>query len=342
MPGSTVRRTPCIPLVYGAREGMRGAECNGGYQPAGWKTRDGRLWFPTLDGIVRIDPEKLVRKASEAPVLLEEVLADGMPAMAKGDVVRLPAERTRLELHYTQPVFGFPEEVRFAYRLEGFDREWVDAASRRVAFYTILPPGNFRFRVRASSGGGPWVESKGVLTIVQSPRFWQTWPFILALSRRPGGPPLRHLQVAAPGHAEALRGRHRGAQSHLARNPRFAHSKLHRNRPQPRSGGEDMGGGGRLGPGARRHGQSRGPRRARRGPPVRPGTSGPASRIGGPRRGAGEDGPGGHGRGIGARCLPSPGPPGGPFRQRSKTTSSESPRKPWPTPRATRERRTSG
>ncbi len=95
------------------------------------------------------------------------------------------------------------------------------------------------------------------------------------VSRRPGGPPLRHLQVAAPGHAEALRGRHRGAQSHLARNPRFAHSKLHRNRPQPRSGGEDMGGGGRLGPGARRHGQDRGTRRARSRPAGSSGDFGP-------------------------------------------------------------------
>jgi signal transduction histidine kinase/ligand-binding sensor domain-containing protein len=168
------------PLSYGELDGMRRAECNGGYQPAGWKARDGRLWFPTVDGIVRVDPAVLDRAAPCLSALLEETLVDGEPASVSDGALRLPPGRERLEVHFTAPAFPSAQGVRFEYRLEGFDRNWVSAGPRRVAYYTNIPPGKYLFKVRASARGGPWAESGETLRVVKPPRFWQTWAFLLA------------------------------------------------------------------------------------------------------------------------------------------------------------------
>lgn len=169
------------PRFYGEADGMREAECCGSCQPSGWKAKDGVLWFPTVDGIAQIDPSALARLAPDATrPLLEETLVDGEPAHPQSGAVRLPPGRRRLEIHFTAPAFPSARDIHFEYCLDGFDRAWVQAGSRRVAYYTNLPSGTYRFRVRAGTGDGPWAESKEMLSLVQSPRFYQRWPFILA------------------------------------------------------------------------------------------------------------------------------------------------------------------
>ncbi len=168
------------PQRYGETDGMRSPECNGGYQPAGCKGLDGVLWFPTLEGVVRVDPARLSEVRRPVSVVVEEVLTNGAPAAQAGGVVRLPPGRTRLEVHYTAPCLTAPHRLGFEFLLEGFDPDWVSTGTRRVASYTNLPPGRYRFRVRASESGGPWVESSTALAVVQAPHLWQTLPFLLA------------------------------------------------------------------------------------------------------------------------------------------------------------------
>ena len=69
-----------------------------------------------------------------------------------------PASR-RLEFAYTALAFRNPQAVRFRFRLEGFDKDWVDAGPRRTAYYTNLPPGRYRFRVLAANEDGVWSEA---------------------------------------------------------------------------------------------------------------------------------------------------------------------------------------
>src|SRR5262249_54938100 len=131
----------------GEADGMRDRECNGVADPAGWRTRDGRLWFPTGKGLVMIDPAHLhERQPSHA--LIESMRVNGQPQATAGLLV-LPARSARLEFGYTAPALRGPAQLRFRYRLDGFEPDWNDAGTQRVARYTNLPPGDYRFIVEA-------------------------------------------------------------------------------------------------------------------------------------------------------------------------------------------------
>ncbi|HEY3915855.1 MAG TPA: triple tyrosine motif-containing protein, partial [Verrucomicrobiae bacterium] len=91
--------------------------------------------------------------------------------------IRIPPGRGELEFHYTALSLSAPEKNRFAYKLEGVDREWIDAGSRRTAYYYNIYPGQYRFHVIACNNDGIWNETGAVLGFVLLPHFWQTWWF---------------------------------------------------------------------------------------------------------------------------------------------------------------------
>jgi signal transduction histidine kinase/ligand-binding sensor domain-containing protein len=171
--GST-RTLKCIP--YGIPDGMLSAECNGGIQPAGWKARDGRLWFPTTRGLAMVDPTQVGMNTLPPPVHIEAVQVD-QESMDLSRPVRIPPGRHNLDIRYTALSFLVPGRVRFKYRLEGFDPEWVEAGTRRTAYYTHLPPGTFRFRVLACNNDGVWNLEGAALAFKVEPHFYQTWLF---------------------------------------------------------------------------------------------------------------------------------------------------------------------
>jgi len=159
-------------FALGTSDGMKSRECNGGYQPAGWKTRSGRLCFPTMKGVAILDPNDRTH-GLPLPVLVEEVYVRGRlydPAA----IIRVPPGPGQLDFHYTALGFLSPETIRFQYKLEGFDQDWVDAGTRRVAYYTNLDPGRYRFRVRASREGASWNEAGVPCGIFLAPHFYQT------------------------------------------------------------------------------------------------------------------------------------------------------------------------
>ncbi len=166
---------------YARGDGLRSHQCNGASQPAGWRARDGRLLIPTNRGLSIIDPARLTVNVKPPPVAIERLVVDGQDqpsARVAGGDLALPAGVERFELHYTALSFLAPERVRFRYKLEGYDRDWVDAGSRRVAYYTRTGPGEFRFRVQASNNDGVWNETGARLAFSIAPQLWETRWFV--------------------------------------------------------------------------------------------------------------------------------------------------------------------
>jgi len=158
--------------VYGTTDGMPSAECNAAF-PAAIRARDGRLWVATARGVAVVDPRATTRNTVPPPVRVEEVLIDGSPAPA--GALRVPPGTQRLELRYTALGLRAPERVRFRYRLEGYDRDWVEARGNRVAQYTRLAPGKYTFRVIAANEDGVRSTSEARLGFTVDPRWFETW-----------------------------------------------------------------------------------------------------------------------------------------------------------------------
>jgi ligand-binding sensor domain-containing protein/signal transduction histidine kinase len=170
------KTTSITPILYGTADGMRSNECNGGGQPAGWKAHDGKLWFPTAKGVVMIDPQQVGTNSQPPPVAIEQVLINQRAADARQEI-KVPPGQSELEIHYTGLSFAVPERVRFKYQLVGLDRNWVDAGTRRAAYYSHLPPGEYTFRVSAANGDGVWNEEGARIRITIIPPFYRTWWF---------------------------------------------------------------------------------------------------------------------------------------------------------------------
>ncbi len=162
--------------TYGVADGMGGAECNGGFQPSAWKASDGRLWFPTMKGVVSVDLNKLGVGETSLPVFLEHAKFNQKLADLQSFASAAPG-RGDLEFSYTALDFTAPDKITFKYKLEGFDHDWIDVGSRRTAYYTNIPPGNYRFTVLARNAEGVWSSTPASLHFVLEPHYYQTASF---------------------------------------------------------------------------------------------------------------------------------------------------------------------
>lgn len=165
---------------FGIADGLRSAEASGINQPAGWRDHRGRLWFAMAEGLAVVDPARLEDNPVAPPVAIEGAVADGRPVEVVDGVTLGPGVRN-LEIHYAGLSFVAPEKVRFRYRLEGLDQDWVEAGTRRAAFYTGPSPGHYRFRVVACNNDGIWNETGASWGFAVRPYFFQTRAFAAAL-----------------------------------------------------------------------------------------------------------------------------------------------------------------
>src|SRR2546427_7219066 len=149
------KRTSVTSVAYGKSDGMLNVECNGGRWPAGIKTRNGRLWFPTQDGVAVIDPDAVPVNPQPPPVMIESFLLDRVP-VALDSEVRIQPNQENFEIQYTALSYIGSEDLRFKYKLEGLDREWVDARTRRTAYYSHVRPGSYTFKMIAGNKDGVW------------------------------------------------------------------------------------------------------------------------------------------------------------------------------------------
>lgn len=169
--------TPPLPVVnYGTADGMETRECSGGGHPAGAKTRDGRLWFATIKGVAQLDPAHLALNTQPPPVVIEQVIVDDV-VFKPGAPLELPPGQTRFEFYYTGLSFAASQQVKFKYKLEGFDPDWIDASTRRMASYTNVPAGRYRFRVLACNNDGVWNETGAAFDFYLRPHFYRTYWF---------------------------------------------------------------------------------------------------------------------------------------------------------------------
>jgi len=178
---SAGRIAKLTPVTYGLEDGLRSAQCAPGYPTSGggWRTADGRLWFPTSRGLAVIDPNAPKRQPAAVAVQLVEVTSNGAPI----DLAR-PAELApgsgRIQIHYTGIHLTAPERVHYAYKLEGLDHDWVQAGGRRIINYNSLRHGNYRFIVKTEIDGGPASEASYAFRLL--PHFYETlWFRLLAV-----------------------------------------------------------------------------------------------------------------------------------------------------------------
>lgn len=174
------RRASVRSILFGVADGMRSSSCEGSTQPAAWRGRDGRLWSSTTKGVVLIDPARLRERPPPPPVAMEEVLVDGRLLASGGSAAAeaVPPGRQQYEFHYTSLSLAAPKRLRFRYRLDGVDEDWVEAGGRRVAYYTNVPPGRHLFRVTASHGDEAWNEAGATFDFRVRPYFYRAWWFL--------------------------------------------------------------------------------------------------------------------------------------------------------------------
>jgi hypothetical protein len=168
----------------GKPDGLPTRECTQGSQPAACRTRDGKLWFSTIKGMVSIDPAQLSLNTNQPPVMIESVLIDGqaqntnrLRALGPSDVT-IRAGQERLEIIYTSLNLTAADKSRFKYRLEGHETAWTEAGNSRIARYYKLPPARYRFQVTACNEDGVWNETGSSLALLVEPPFWRTWWFL--------------------------------------------------------------------------------------------------------------------------------------------------------------------
>ena len=171
-------------IAYDADDGMPSVGCSSMVQPSAWRARDGKIYFPTNGGIAVLDPQHLYSHIPDRHTRIEQVWVDRGQVELSGAEIAVPPGQGELEFRYTAIALAAPDKVRFRYQLEGFDKDWVDAGARRVAYYTNIPPGRYRFRVVVQGGGALSADTAATVGLRLRPHFYQSawfWTAVLCL-----------------------------------------------------------------------------------------------------------------------------------------------------------------
>ena len=163
--------------VFDAQDGYPGASERLRPRPTIAADDDGKLWIAGTFGVGWLDPKRIHRNALPPAVHIRSVIA-GDTIHSATAALQLPKGTQNLEINYTALSLARPERTRFKYQLAGYDQTWISADARRQAFYTNLPPGEYRFRVTAANESGVWNETGSDLAIVIPPKFIQTNVFL--------------------------------------------------------------------------------------------------------------------------------------------------------------------
>ncbi len=161
--------------LFDYRDGVVGMAEQALDQPNAVESNDGRLWFNTNHGIISVDPLHLTFNTLPPPVFVTSLTIDGQTRLPENQT--LPAGSKEVRIDYTATSLQVPERVPFRYMLEGFSTRWTDPGTLRQAFFTNLPPGQYRFRVIAANNDGVWNQRGASVSFVIPPTFLQSWAF---------------------------------------------------------------------------------------------------------------------------------------------------------------------
>ena len=188
-PPSAGAETPINCVSYAKADGLPSIECQGGFEPSGFKARDGSLWFPTAKGFAVVNPDLVATNPVPPVVIIEDVTVDGIvqkPGLPTDTPEPPPMifqpGKQHFEFHYTATSLTAPAKVQFKYRMEGLERDWTSAGSRRSAAYSRLPPGDYKFQVIACNNDGVWNTQGDTLAVTMLPFIWQTGWFVVSAS----------------------------------------------------------------------------------------------------------------------------------------------------------------
>jgi signal transduction histidine kinase/ligand-binding sensor domain-containing protein len=168
---------------YSPTDALRVIECKSGVQPPVTVTHDDRVWFSTIRGLIVLDPRHLTRNVPPPPVVIEDITVNGEREIPP-QIEKLAPGRKNVEITYAGLSYLSPTRITFSYILEGYDHDWINAGTRREAYYTNLPPGSFRFRVRACNIDGACNDSGAAVSFALASHYYQRawfWPMVAAL-----------------------------------------------------------------------------------------------------------------------------------------------------------------
>jgi ligand-binding sensor domain-containing protein/serine phosphatase RsbU (regulator of sigma subunit) len=172
------------PIAYNEEDGMKNQFC----PPGGIKTWDGKLWFPTIKGLVMVNPADIRTNDLAPPVIIEDLIVDGESIVGKGSLscgeqdnpLEIPPGKKRLEFYYTALSFIKPGDIKFKLKLEGYDRDWIEVGNTRSNTYTALSPGHYSLKVQACNSDGVWNEKGNSFSFYLKPYFYETtWFYII-------------------------------------------------------------------------------------------------------------------------------------------------------------------
>jgi signal transduction histidine kinase/ligand-binding sensor domain-containing protein len=168
---------------YDQKDGLPATECTYGSQPAACRTDDGVLWFPTISGMVSVNPAEIRPDTNPPQVLIEEVMIDQQLQNTNGlrtpplQSITVPAGRENLEIQFTSLNLADAGQALFRYQLEGYQTKMTPARKDRFARYPNLPHGHYRFHVEARNADGIWNQTGASLEVIVLPPFWEEWWF---------------------------------------------------------------------------------------------------------------------------------------------------------------------
>lgn len=207
---------PELPLnlrIFRRADGLRSEEFTATLQPTAARAANGRMWFATGNGLVSVAPNPVQARRLPPLINLERVAVEGPNAVGQlagrradraamtvpsapemgytpapagqrravfapqgFELLHIPPRQERLDFQFVSPSFVAPLAVAYRYRLTGFDRDWVEAGSRRAAYYTRVPPGKYRFEVEARNDGDVWSQPAAALNVIVEPAWWEQLP----------------------------------------------------------------------------------------------------------------------------------------------------------------------
>ena len=168
------REGSLISVSYGLSDGMVNAECNGGLWPSGAIDKQGRLWFPTQDGVAVVEPDSAPAGQRTPKIIIESATIDHLPTSLEKPITIARGQES-LDIEYTALSFYRPDQIAFRYKMDGLDTKWQNVGYRRTAYFSHLPPGNYTFRLMAANSDGVWSEAQGLQIKVLPPFYLTGW-----------------------------------------------------------------------------------------------------------------------------------------------------------------------
>jgi signal transduction histidine kinase/DNA-binding response OmpR family regulator/ligand-binding sensor domain-containing protein len=169
-------REPLRPAVFDENDGMLSGQCSSTASSTA-RGADGRLWFATRNGAAGIDPRRALAPAASPAPLVEEVEYRGAELPRAGGEVAIAPDQRNFTVRYTALSSSGASQLHFRYRLLGVDRDWVDAGTRREAYFTRVPPGRHVFELQVADRFGRWNATIASRTLAVQPAFIETWAF---------------------------------------------------------------------------------------------------------------------------------------------------------------------